>query len=59
VVELWASNPRRSPAALQVTENRLRRHVRPYFGPHPLQAISVQLVQRWQNGLEAKLGHAS
>jgi hypothetical protein len=44
---------------LEVTENRLRRHVRPYFGCHPLEVISVQMVQRWQNELEGTLGHES
>jgi integrase len=57
--EVWSSSPRRSPAALEATENRLRRHVRPYFGRHPLGAISVQMVQQWQNRLEATLAHAS
>jgi integrase len=56
---VWSSHPHRSPAALEVTENRLRRHVRPYFGRHPLRAISVQMVQHWQNQLEGFLGHES
>jgi integrase len=56
---VWSSHPHRSPAALEVTENRLRRHVRPYFGRHPLRAISVQMVQHWQNQLEGSLGHES
>jgi integrase len=56
---VWSSHPYRSPAALEVTENRLRRHVRPHFGRHPLRVISVQMVQHWQNQLEATLGHES
>jgi integrase len=56
---VWSSHPHRSPAALEVTENRLRRHVRPYFGRHPLRVISVQMIQSWQNQLEATLGHES
>src|SRR6266498_2984814 len=30
---------------------------RPRFGPKPLNVISHQLVQRWQNQLEGKLGY--
>jgi hypothetical protein len=56
---VWSSHPNRSPAALEVTENRLRRHIRPYFGHHPLRVISVQMVQRWQNQLAGTLGHES
>ena len=56
---VWSSHPNRSPAALEVTENRLRRHVRPHFGHHPLRVISVQMIQRWQNQLEGTLGHES
>jgi integrase len=56
---VWSSHPNRSPAALEVTENRLRRHVRPFFGHHPLRVISVQMIQRWQNQLEGTLGHES
>jgi integrase len=32
-------------------------HLRPTFGAKPLNAISHQLVQRWQNQLEKKLGY--
>jgi integrase len=56
---VWSSNPRRSPTTLEATENRLRRHVRPEFGRHALRAISVQMVQQWQDKLEATLGHES
>jgi integrase len=56
---VWSSNPRRSPTTLEATENRLRRHVRPEFGRHALRAISVRMVQQWQDKLEATLGHES
>jgi len=56
---VWSSNPRRSPTTLEATENRLRRHVRPAFGRHALRAISVQMVQQWQDRLEVTLGHES
>jgi Phage integrase, N-terminal SAM-like domain len=56
---VWSSRPRRSPTALEATENRLRRHVRPEFGRHMLRAISVRMVQQWQDNLEATLGHQS
>jgi hypothetical protein len=46
--ELWASEPRRSPAALEAAESHLRLHIRPYFGRRPLGTISAQVVQRWQ-----------
>src|ERR671912_916519 len=52
--ELWASEPRRSPAALEAAESHLRLHIRPYFGPRPLGTISAQVVQRWQNELERR-----
>jgi integrase len=56
---VWSSNPRRSPTTLEATENRLRLHVRPEFGRHALRAISVRMVQQWQDKLEATLGHES
>jgi integrase len=56
---MWSSNPRRSPTTLEATENRLRRHGRPQFGGHALRAISVRMVQQWQDKLEATLGHES
>ena len=55
--EVWASEPRRSPATLQAAESHLRLHIRPYFGPRPLGAISAQVVQRWQNDLERQASH--
>jgi Phage integrase, N-terminal SAM-like domain len=55
--ELWASEPRRSPAALEAAESHLRLHIRPYFGRRPLGTISAQVVQRWQNELERRASH--
>ncbi|MGH2815799.1 MAG: phage integrase central domain-containing protein, partial [Actinomycetota bacterium] len=55
--ELWASEPRRSPAALEAAESHLRLHIRPYFGRRPLGTISAQVVQRWQNELEGRASH--
>jgi hypothetical protein len=53
----WSTHPRRSPNGLETTESNLRLHLRPTFGPKPLNVISHQLVQRWQNQLEGKLGY--
>jgi Phage integrase, N-terminal SAM-like domain len=55
--ELWASEPRRSPATLEAAESHLRLHIRPYFGRRPLGTISAQVVQRWQNELEGRASH--
>src|ERR687897_1422183 len=55
--ELWASEPRRSPAALEAAESHLRLHIRPYFGRRPLGTISAQVVQRWQNELEGRASY--
>jgi len=55
--ELWASEPRRSPATLQAAESHLRLHIRPYFGARQLGVISVQVVQRWQQELAATASH--
>jgi integrase len=55
--ELWASEPRRSPATLQAAESHLRLHIRPYFGGRQLGAISVHVVQRWQQELAGKASH--
>jgi integrase len=54
---VWSSSPRRSPASLQTTESHLRLHIRPYFGGRRLGAISVQVVRRWQDDLEAKASY--
>jgi integrase len=56
--ETWSTHPRRSPNGLETTESNLRLHLRPTFGPKQLNVISHQLVQRWQNQLEGKLGHS-
>jgi hypothetical protein len=42
---------------LQAAESHLRLHIRPYFGPRPLGAISAQVVQRWQNELKRRASH--
>ncbi len=55
--EIWASHPRRSPNTLEAAESRLRLHVRPTFDRHRLNAISIQVVQRWQNRLETVVGY--
>ena len=49
--EVWSTDPDRSPATLQATEARLRRHLLPYFGQRQLRAITVSMVRRWQNEL--------
>jgi integrase len=56
---VWSTDPDRSPATLAATENRLRRHVRPWFGQRPLEAIGPTLVRQWQNQLAGHLGHES
>jgi integrase len=55
--ELRATEPRRSPAALEAAESHLRLHIRPYFGRRPLGTISAQVAQRWQNELEGRASH--
>lgn len=52
----WSTHPKRSPNALVMTESRLRRYVRPHFDAQLVRAITVREVQRWQNGLEARVG---
>ena len=44
---------------LAATENRLRRHVHPWFGQRPLEAIRPTLVRQWQNQLAGQLGYES
>ena len=56
---VWSTDPDRSPTTLAATENRLRRHVRPWFGQRPLEAIGPTLVRQWQNQLASQLGHES
>jgi Phage integrase, N-terminal SAM-like domain len=46
-----------SPATLQAAESHLRLHIRPYFGGRQLGAISVHVVQRWQQQLAGKASH--
>jgi integrase len=56
---VWSTDPDRSPTTLAATENRLRRHVRPWFGQRPLETIRPTLVRQWQNQLAGQLGHES
>jgi integrase len=56
---VWSTDPDRSPTTLAATENRLRRHVRPWFGQRPLEAIQPTLVRQWQNQLAGQLGYES
>ncbi len=56
---VWSTDPDRSPTTLEATENRLRRHVRPWFGDRPIDTIRPTLIRHWQNQLIAKLSHES
>src|SRR5215207_4915949 len=56
---VWSTDPDRSPTTLAATENRLRRHVRPWFGQRPVEAIRPTLIRQWQNQLASQLGHES
>src|SRR5215211_3888642 len=53
---VWSTDPDRSPTTLAATENRLRRHIRPWFGQRPLEAIQPTLIRQWQNQLASQLG---
>ncbi len=57
--EVWAADPDRSPTTLAATENRLRRHVRPWFGDRPIERIGPAEVRRWQAQLAATVGRES
>ena len=56
---VWSTDPSRSPTTLAATEIRLRRHVRPFFGDRPIEAIRPMLIRQWQNQLPGKLGYES
>jgi integrase len=56
---VWSTDSDRSPTTLAATENRLRRHIRPWFGQRPLDAIRPTLIRQWQNQLAGPLGHES
>jgi integrase len=56
---VWSTDPDRSPTTLAATDNRLRRHVRPWFGQRSLEAIRPTLVRQWQNQLAGQLGYES
>jgi integrase len=57
--EVWAADPDRSPTTLAATENRLRRHVRPWFDDRPIERISPADIRRWQAQLAATVGRES
>jgi hypothetical protein len=57
--EVWAADPDRSPTTLAATENRLRRHVRPWFGDRPIEQISPADIRRWQGQLASMVGRES
>jgi integrase len=56
---VWSTDPDRSPTTLAATENRLRRHVRPWFGQRSLEAIRPTLIRQWQNQLAGQVGYES
>jgi integrase len=51
--------PTAAPTTLAATENRLRRHVRPWFGDRPIERIGPAEVRRWQAQLATKVGRES
>jgi hypothetical protein len=57
--EVWAADPDRSPTTLAATENRLRRHVRPWFDDRPIERIGPADIRRWQAQLAAIAGRES
>jgi integrase len=57
--EVWTADPDRSPTTLAATDNRLRRHVRPWFGDRPIERISPAEVRRWQAQLAGKVSRES
>jgi integrase len=54
---MWSADPRRSPATLAAADNRRRRHLRPWFGERPIQAITPTTVRQWQAQLERRVGY--
>jgi integrase len=56
---VWSTDPTRSPTTLAATEIRLRRHLPPFFGDRPIEAIQPMLIRQWQNQLPSKLGYES
>jgi Phage integrase, N-terminal SAM-like domain len=53
---VWSTDSDRSPTTLAATEIRLRRHVRPFFGDRPIEAIRPILIRQWQNHLRPSSG---
>jgi integrase len=56
---VWAADPDRSPTTLAATENRLRRHVRPWFSSRLIERIGPADVRRWQVRLATEVGRES
>jgi integrase len=56
---VWSADPDRSPTTLAAAENRLRRHVRPWFGDRPIEKIGPADVRRWQAQLAGTVGRES
>jgi Phage integrase family/Phage integrase, N-terminal SAM-like domain len=56
---VWAADRDRSPTALAATENRLRRHVRPWFDDRAIERIGPADIRRWQAQLAAMVGRES
>jgi integrase len=57
--EVWAADPDRSPTTLAAPENRLRRHVAPWFGDRPIKRIGPADIRRWQAQLAGMVGRES
>jgi integrase len=56
---VWAADPDRSPTTLAAAENRLRRHVQPWFGDRPIERIGPADIRRWQAYLAGEIGRES
>jgi integrase len=56
---VWSADPDRSPTTLAAAENRLRRHIRPWFGDRPIEKIGPADVRRWQAQLAGAVGRES
>jgi integrase len=56
--ETWTAEDR-SPNTLTGAENRLRRHVRPWFADRPIEKITPADVRRWQAQLARTVGPAT
>jgi integrase len=56
--ETWTAEDR-SPNTLAGSENRLRRHVRPWFADRPIEKITPADIRRWQAQLARTVGPAT